>query len=105
MHYTPELLAKLGPPKWPLREGKNAMLLARIYVRHQRDHLMRAAANVMNSHRRRLELGLKGNLTATELQDIWDYMEKLRAIPEHPEFPHNVEFPRVPEVLHRVIVE
>lgn len=80
------------------------MLLARVYVRHQRDLLMQEAVKVMTSHTRRVGLGLAGTLTFDEVCEVRDYIAKLCDVPQQKGFPYDVQWPKTPGALRKNIV-
>ena len=97
-------LELIGPPKWPVKKKANHMLLARAYVRNQRDQLMRVAVNALNSHKRRVEFGLAGTLSEAEVQDLKTYVQLLCDVPQQSGFPYNVVWPKTPDCLRGQVV-
>lgn len=94
-----------GPPKWPVGQRADHMLLARTYVTHQRDLLLRSAYNTLSSHQRRVNFGLAGNLSSADLNQLHLYISALNEVTRQDGFPYEVQWPPTPNCLRSSVIE
>jgi hypothetical protein len=81
------------------------MLLARAYVAHQRDQLLRVAQNALCSHQRREAFGLPTRLSDNDVRELHVYVGMLNEVTRQAGFPYEVEWPATPACLHALVVE
>lgn len=93
------------PPSWPLNRVGNHMILAIVYVRHQRDLLMSVALDAIDRHRNQTQFHLATSLTEEQVQQVAVYAEALRGVPQQTGFPYGVQWPTVPTCISHLIVQ
>ena len=102
-----EQVCNCRAPRWPVgkeRKTRQGMLLAKAYVRHQRDQMLKVAIDVLDKHQNQQRFGLTSELGGHQVHEVAKFAQALRDVPSQLGFPYEVKWPEVPECLKKHIV-
>jgi len=71
-------------------------------VRAERDSRLPAAFGIRDRHRDQVDLGIDTEITPSEFQEVLEYIQALRDVPQQSGFPVNVVWPPTPTVVTAV---
>lgn len=80
------------------------MLLAKAYVRHQRDRMLMVALDVLNKYQNQQRFGLSSEIAGHQAHEVACFAQFLRDVPQQLGFPYDVKWPEIPDCLKKHIV-
>jgi len=94
----PFSLAHHQPQQTPL-----CQLTKHEQVRVQRDLLLRTVSDILQRHSNQVNFGVHPSIDPDHIQDVANYAQRLRDVPQQPSFP-DVVWPKVPKCIRALIV-
>lgn len=95
---------KDDPPRWPVKGTPGRSFFIGVYVRHQREYMIKTAQNVLNRHLRRVRSNKATTLTANDVTALQDYIGRLEASKRNKTFHTRPNWPAIPYCLRDYII-
>lgn len=80
------------------------MILAKAYVRFQRDLMLKVAIDALDKHQNQQRFGLSSELGGHQAHEVAKFAQALRDVPSQLGFPYTVKWPEVPDCLKKLII-